>query len=112
MGNSFPQTERASSAPAGKTPLCTDLQVSSNPRDIKDAIKHLASEGLDPVKLDLPLRTAYSVATLHTDPEDTIFAYWFFAVPDPHASAVPILSATKIGGNWTIDRFNPGTYTR
>lgn len=112
MSSTFPQTERTSSGRPGKTPLCTDLEISIRPNKIDEALTFLESVGLDPAKLDVALHAAHSVVTLLTDPEDTVFAYWFYAVPDPLSSAIPILSATKRGETWTIDQFNPDTYTR
>jgi len=112
MSNTFPQTERTGSGRPGKTPLCTDLEISIRPNTIDEALTFLESVGLDHAKLDVALHAAHSVVTLLTDPEDAVFAYWFYAVPDPLSSAIPILSATKRGETWAVGQFNPDTYTR
>ena len=93
-------------------PSCTDLRVTISLIAINQALRVLAANGLDLEKLDCARRLAYSMATLHCAPENQVFAYWFFAVEDPKATATPILTASKEGGEWKIDRYNPTTYSR
>lgn len=93
-------------------PVCTDLQLLTSRYDINYAIRFLIAQGIDPLKLDEARRLTACCAEFCTEPNNATYAYWFYAVPDPLSSAIPILSATKRGETWTIDQFNPDTYTR
>lgn len=110
MSSTLPQSPTAPQRAAG--PICTDLQLLTRRYDINCAIRFLMAQGIDPLKLDKARRLTACCAEFCTKPNSTPYALWFYASSDPLSCYIPILSATKRGETWTIDQFNPDTYTR